>query len=91
VFNIKSLGLCSGVVELSVHLGGVAAYVGDWRPKIRGTGVTRWCSWLRHYATSRKVLGSVSDGVIGIFHWHNPAGRTVALGSIQFLTEISWG
>ena len=25
----------------------------------------------------------------GIFHWHNPSGRTVALGSAQSLTEIS--
>ena len=24
--------------------------------------------WLRHCATSRKVAGSISDGVIGIFH-----------------------
>ena len=30
-------------------------------------GVTRWRSWLRHRATSRKVAGSISDGVIGIF------------------------
>ena len=29
---------------------------------------TRWRSWLRHYATSRKVAGSIPDGVIGIFH-----------------------
>ena len=25
---------------------------------------TRWRSWLRHYATSRKVAGSIPDGVI---------------------------
>jgi hypothetical protein len=30
---------------------------------------TRWCSWLRHRATSRKVAGSVPDCVNGIFHW----------------------
>jgi len=24
-------------------------------------------SWLRHFATSRKVAGSISDGVYGIF------------------------
>jgi hypothetical protein len=29
---------------------------------------TRWRSWLRHCATKRKVAGSISDGVIGIFH-----------------------
>jgi len=27
-----------------------------------------WRSWLRHCATSRKVAGSISDGVIDIFH-----------------------
>jgi len=28
---------------------------------------TRWCSWLRHCATSQKVAGSITDGVIGTF------------------------
>ena len=28
----------------------------------------RWRSWLRHCATSQKVVGSIPDGVIGIFH-----------------------
>ena len=46
-------------------------------------------SWLRHCATSWKVAGSISDGVIGIFHWHNPSGRTMALGPTQPLTEMS--
>ena len=27
-----------------------------------------WCSWLWHCATSRKVAGSIPDGVIEIFH-----------------------
>ena len=59
-------------------------------------GGTRWCSRSRHCATSRKVAGSIPDGVIGIFPSHNPSGRTVALGSTQPLTEmstrnISWG
>jgi len=53
-------------------------------------------SALRHCATSRKVAGSIPNGVIGIFHWHNPSGRTVALGLTQPVTEmstrnISWG
>ena len=44
----------------------------------------------------RKVAGSIPDGVIGIFHWHNPSGRTKALGSTQPLIQkstrnISWG
>ena len=29
---------------------------------------TWWRSWLRHCATSRKVAGSIPDGVAGIFH-----------------------
>ena len=49
-----------------------------------------------HCTTSRNVAGSIPDGVSGIFHWHNPFGRTMALGSTQPLTEmgtrnISWG
>jgi hypothetical protein len=55
-----------------------------------------WRSCLRHCATSRKVAGLIPDGVNGIFHWHNPSGRSMALGLTQPLTEmsarcISWG
>jgi hypothetical protein len=47
-------------------------------------------------ATNRQVAGSIPDGVIGIFQWYNPSGRTMALDSTQSLTEmstrcISWG
>jgi hypothetical protein len=41
------------------------------------------------YATSLKVAGSVPDEVTGIFSWPNPSSRTVALGPIQPLTEMS--
>jgi hypothetical protein len=41
----------------------------------------RWRNWLRHYATSRKVAGS-----IGIYHFHSSSGRTMTLGSNQPLT-----
>jgi len=37
----------------------------------------------------RKVAGSIRDGVIGIFHQHNPSGRTMALVSTQPVTEMS--
>jgi hypothetical protein len=42
------------------------------------------------------VLRPCRLSVIGIFHWHNPSGRTMALGSTHPLTElgaknISWG
>jgi len=48
---------------------------------------TLWHSWLRHYAKSRKVEGSIPDPPI--FHWHNPSGHTMTLGLTQPLTEIS--
>jgi hypothetical protein len=52
--------------------------------------------WLRHWATNRTVVGSIPHGVIGIFHWYNPSGCTMTLGSTQPITEmstrnISWG
>ena len=57
---------------------------------------TRWRSWLRHFATSRKVACSIPDGVIGIYHWHNPTGLIMTLEYTQPLTETStqnifWG
>jgi len=57
------------------------------RPRL-SKRVTRWRSWLRHCATSQEVACSNPDGVIGIFHWHNPSGRTMALRSTQPLTEM---
>jgi len=43
-----------------------------------------------------KSRSSIPDDVIGIFHWHNPSGRTVTPGLTQPLTDmgtrnISWG
>jgi hypothetical protein len=50
---------------------------------------TRWRSCLRHYATNRKVAGSIPDEVIWFFNWPNPSSHTMALGSTQPLTEMS--
>ena len=36
-----------------------------------------------------KIAGSIPDGVIGIFHCHNPSCRTMALGWTQPFTEMS--
>jgi hypothetical protein len=33
-------------------------------------------TFILHCATSHKVAGSISDGVIGIFHWLDPSGHT---------------
>jgi len=57
---------------------------------------TLWRSWLRYCATNWRVAGSITDGAIGFFHWHNPSGRPMALGLTQPLTEmstrnVSWG
>ena len=46
-------------------------------------------------STSQKVVGSVPNGVTGIFHRHTPSGH-MALGLTRPLTElstryISWG
>jgi hypothetical protein len=65
-------------------------------PTIHLYGGTRWRSWLRNCATNQQVAGSIPNGTIGFFHWRNPVGRPLALGSTQPLTEmstrnISWG
>jgi len=38
---------------------------------------------MKHSAISRKVTGLIPDGVIGIFHLHNPFGCTMALELTQ--------
>jgi len=40
------------------------------------TYLERWRSWFRHCATRRKVAGSISHSVIGIFYWHKSSVRT---------------
>jgi hypothetical protein len=44
-----------------------------------------------HYATSRKVAGSIPDEFIGFFSLPSISSRTVALGSTQPLPEIFLG
>jgi len=39
----------------------------------RGGTVVKCC------ATIRKVAGSIPDGFIGIFYWHNPSDRSMVL------------
>jgi hypothetical protein len=53
------------------------------------SGETRQRSWLRNYVTSRKVVGSNTYEVIGFLNWTNPSSGTMALRSIQPLTEMS--
>ena len=59
------------------------------RPTRFGTSYFRWLRWRsysRHSPISQKVACSIPDG---IFNWHNPSGRTMALGSTQPLIEMS--
>jgi hypothetical protein len=42
---------------------------------------------LRYCATNLKVAGSIPDGVIGIFHWHNPSVALWPWGQLSFLKK----
>jgi hypothetical protein len=47
-------------------------------------------SWLRYYATNRKVVGSIPDEGIGFFfNLPNSSCRNMALGPTQPLTKMS--
>jgi hypothetical protein len=57
---------------------------------------TLWRGWLRRCATSREVVGSIPDGVNGIFYWYDSSNCTMTLWLTQPLREtsarnISWG
>jgi len=56
---------------------------------------TRWRSWLRYYATNRKVARSIPDCVTGIFHWQSfrpHYGSWVDSASKKMSSrDISWG
>ena len=78
------VGHLTGVPSLTPGLYITCSVLNNYFIKIGGT---QWRSWSRYCATNRKVAGSIPDGVIGIFHCHNPSGHTVALGSTQPLTE----
>jgi hypothetical protein len=56
--------------------------------KLRST-VKQWRSWLRHYATSRKVAGSIPAEVFEFLNLANPSSRTMTLESIQPLVKMS--
>ena len=48
---------------------------------------TWWCSWLGH--CTAKVMTSIPNDTIEIFHWHNTSGSTVIMGSAHSLAEMS--
>ena len=57
---IKFILFWNDILHVSVDL---SIYHQDFKTIYTATGI-----WLRHCATSRKVAGSISDGVIKIFH-----------------------
>ena len=72
-----------------------ATYCNLWCPLGDGRG-TAVAQWLSCCATNQKVAGSIPDGVVGIFYWHNPSDHTMALRLTKPLTEMSirsicWG
>jgi hypothetical protein len=50
---------------------------------------TRQRSWLRHYATSRKIAGRFLRRSLNFFNSPNPFSSNMALGLTQSLTEMS--
>ena len=50
------------------HLSAVCEHHTEFISFVADDRGTRWRSWLRHCATSRKVAGSIPDGVTGILH-----------------------
>ena len=82
------LTVCNFSLSLSLSLSFVSNFFCVCRPKQLcpvnhselhkcSYGNTRWHSWLRQCATSRKVASSIPDSVISIFLWHNPSGCTM--------------
>ena len=77
-----SLTTCSCISKQALlHIKKCVLMVYIWILGARG-GAVGWC-------TSRGVTGSIPDGVPGIFHWHDPSGRTMALELTRPLTEMS--
>ena len=57
----------SGIERRDVNVDAITVVLVIFSFHTREHGGTRWCSCLRHYAANRKVVGSIPDGVIGIF------------------------
>jgi hypothetical protein len=67
----------------------IMVIVGNIADVVESREGTQQRSWLMHYATIRKVVGSIPGEVIGIFNWPYPSNRTITLGLAQPLTEMS--
>ena len=68
--HTRHCGLVRGLHVNNITIGGTSNglnYFGIFIAYTHFTWGTRWCSWLRHYATSRKVAGLIPDDVIQNF------------------------
>jgi len=83
IYSIYPITLCTGAVLCLVHT--LIFRFGNYNESNGDRGGTV----VKVLCPSRKVAGSIPAGVIGIFHWHNPSDRTMALGSTQPRIEMS--
>ena len=74
---LQVLEFCGQLSQMEIH-NKCPVFIMEWTATTN-IGGSQWCSWLRHCATSWKVVGSIPDD-IKIFHWLNPSERTVAPG-----------
>jgi hypothetical protein len=76
------------VLETNIYRCGLTSRLPPFSSATTNICGMRYRSWLRHYATSRKVTGPNPDEVF-FFNLPNPSCHTKALGSTQPLTEMT--
>jgi hypothetical protein len=74
-------------MDLSIIIVGKVDFVISIIYKLQGG--TRYGNWLTQCPTSRKVVGSIPNKVIGHFNLRTCSSRTLSLGSTQPLTEMN--
>jgi len=88
-----SLGICGSLVSVFIQKEGGRSICDLCRAYIHKYIRTAWVWW--HAVGWGPALQAgrswvrMPSNVIRFFHWHNPSGRTMALGSTQPLMEMS--
>jgi hypothetical protein len=86
-FELKIQAVCCSETSVPTYQTARWHNSEDYNMNLQSCGKNKsYTCWLRHYATNRKVAGSIPD-VVGFLNWPNPSSRTMALGSTQPLTE----
>jgi len=70
--------VCNGTANSSDYL-----MTNVWLMSEKLMGVGNVMTVLFRFVTSLKVASSISNGVIGNFHSHNPSGRTMTMGRLS--------